>query len=97
MVVAVHQQDIGGRVEGGDCLQRARDAGRERIALGRQIDPLRVGIAHVGGENLAAVRRFPVEGDAVDRQRHPSPDGGVAEAELVVDLRHLGGVAERVR
>ena len=84
-------------MEGGDRLQRARDARRERLALGRQIDPLRVGIAHVGGENPAAVRCFPVEGDTVDCERYATPDGGMLKAQLAVDLRHLGGVAKRVR
>ena len=97
MVVAIHQQDIGARVEGGDRLQYARDARRERVALRRQIDPLRVGIAHIGSEDPAAVRRFPVKRDTVDRERYASPDRGVPEADLVVDLRQLGGVAERVR
>src|SRR2546423_5405586 len=57
---------------------------------------MRIGVAHVGGQNLTTVRRLPGEGDTVDSERNAAPDGGMREAELTVDLRHLRGVAERI-
>src|SRR5207245_6551219 len=58
---------------------------------------MRIRVAHVGGEDPAAVGGLPLERDAIDLERDAAPDGGVAEAELSVDLRHLRRVAEGIR
>ena len=79
-----------------DRLQRGCNPRRQGRGLGGQIDALRVGIAHVGGEDAAAIRCFPGERHAIDLERDAAPDGGMPKAELVVKLRHLGRVAKRV-
>ena len=96
VVVAIHQQDVGHRLKWLDRFQRARDSDRQRRRFGRQIDAVRVRVAHVSGQDLAAIGRLPDEGNSVDRQRHAPPDGGMLETELAVDLRHLCRVTERI-
>ena len=96
MVVTVHQQDVAPGVKRLDGPERGGDPGRQAVCFCGQVHAVRVGVAHVGGENLTAVRCLPDEGDPIDGQRHAAPDGSVAKSELAVELGHLGGVAERV-
>ena len=79
-----------------DGPQRGGDSGRQAVRFCGQVHPVRVGVAHVGGENLTTVRCLPDEGDPIDGQWHAAPDGSVAKSELAVELRHLGRVAEGV-
>ena len=94
MVIAIHQEDIGRWPERLDGHQRGGDSVGQRHWFGWQIHAMRIRIAHIGGEDLATIRRLPGEGDAVDGEGHAAPDGGVCKTELAVDLGHLRRMTE---
>ena len=96
MVIAIHEEDVARWPEGLDGLQRRGDPGGQRRWFGWQIHAMRIGIAHIGSQDPATIRRFPGEGHAVDGEGNAAPDGGVSKAELAVDLRHLCRVAEGI-